>query len=188
MPRRLPLPQAVFGTYQVSELPDSLQQVDAKVLPEVLAPLGGTLGRPVAVKLPGKCPQHERVYLLHLMSQISGQYGTREPWMWLVWMVLRSDPSGLLPWRDVLVDMSGPDRSPINEAIRQSTLEVADSIILVTDKAPGAYPVSAASSRCTDAVYDPAFRLSPCLLISRLHVCWRWAEMHLTGMTSASSA
>jgi hypothetical protein len=130
----LPL-QAVFGTTDLGALAeagtaDELSQLVVPAVKDVL----GELGTPVRVDLPGKVPLHERLYLVQLLARVSGQQGVRQPWMWLVWLVVRGVPSGLLPGKDALVDMAGVDSRPIHQEIRRMTLQLADCAILVVTK------------------------------------------------------
>lgn len=138
--------QAVFGTQNLDDLPNTPADLAAYVVPVVTSVLG-ELGTPVTIKLPGKVPLHERLYLVDYLSKISGQIGEREPEMWLVWLVVRGLPSGLLPGRDAAVDMAGHDRRPIHQHIHKMTLQLADGLVLVVQKDFLSYSVSASASK-----------------------------------------
>lgn len=131
----------MFNTTDLDTLPHSVADLAAAVVPAVTDFLG-ELGTPVTVELPGKIPLHERIFLVHYLSRVSGQLGEREPWMWLVWFVVRGSPSGLLPGKDGLVDMAGYDSRPIHRFIRHMTLRLADGAVLVLQKDFASYGVS----------------------------------------------
>ena len=131
----------MFGDTDLSALPATGPELAALVLPALLDIIG-ELGTPLTINLPGKVPLHDRLFLVHLASQVSGQSTPRPAWTWLVWLMARGVPSGLLPGNDVLVDMAGRDSRPIPQVIRRWTLRLKNSCILVAHKDLASYRVS----------------------------------------------
>ena len=147
MPHPFTLLQAVFGETDLSALPTTGPELAALVLPSLLDIIG-ELGTPLTISLPGKVPLHDRLFLVHLASQVSGQSMPRPAWTWLVWLMVRGVPSGLLPGNDALVDMAGRDSRPIPQVIRNWTLRLKDSVILVAQKDLASYRVSWRPAGC----------------------------------------
>lgn len=120
--------QAVFGrrAAEMAEIEDDA--IKSSIRPA----LRSMLGKHLQLKLPGKNFEHERLYLHAALAKLA-EGSHPHDWYYLIWLVARGLPSGLLPAHDALADIPGQDGNPIHACIRSWVLDQADGGILVMD-------------------------------------------------------
>ena len=123
----------MFNTGDLTELPNTADELEKRVSSTIMEVIG-ELGTPISISLPGEVPLHDRIFLVDLAMQLAGQTVKRLPWTWMVWLMVRGAPFGLLPEKDVLGDMAGQDVLALNIVNRRFTMRLMDSCILVVSK------------------------------------------------------